>query len=115
MNEMPSNQVFHVTYDIGCRLEPYFSTHHPNFHNRMVFMINAFHAYAHEMNVRCNLDQNIQKVVVRQMEKDQSDIGLHLPHLFQQDVCLVHHVDDRQYTMLDSLLLKNYGNRYLVF
>jgi len=49
MNEMPSNQVFHITYDIGCRLEPYFRTRHPDFHNRMVFMINAFHAYAHEM------------------------------------------------------------------
>jgi len=33
MNEMPSNQVFHITYDIGCHLEPYFRTHHPDFHN----------------------------------------------------------------------------------
>src|SRR2546429_9541735 len=49
MNEMPSNQVFHITYDIGCHLEPYFCTRHPDFHNRIVFMINAFHAYAHEM------------------------------------------------------------------
>ena len=66
-------------------------------------------------NVRCNLDQNIQKVVVRQMEKDQSDIGLHLPHLFQQDIYLVHYVDGKQYILLDSLLLKNYGNHYLIF
>src|SRR5947199_2590937 len=49
MNEIPSNQVFHITYDIGCHLEPYFHTCYPDFHNRMVFMINTFHAYAHEM------------------------------------------------------------------
>jgi len=37
-------------------LKPYFRTRHPDFHNQMVFMINAFYAYTHEMKYQVQFE-----------------------------------------------------------
>ena len=74
--ELPDQWRATITYGIGCQFSSYFQQNHQDVSQRVQFMVNAFHVYAHELKYQVLIDRGTLMVLGKLIARERKGTGL---------------------------------------